>query len=1002
LAGLAGLAELAERGHASSEVDRHAQEEAAAPFDLAHGPLIRGRLLKLAEQEHVLLVTMHHIVSDGWSMGLLIDELSALYGAYVQGLPDPLAPLAVQYADHAVWQHRWISGALLQRQLGFWREHLQGAPALLELPCDHARPGTQDYAGDSVPITLDPALSQALRALGERHGCTPYMTLLAAWAVLLARLSGQGDVVIGSPSANRGRAEIEPVIGFFVNTLALRIELSGNPSVGELLAQVRATTLAAQAHQDVPFEQVIEALNPVRSMAHQPLFQVWFGWQNTPGGSLVMPGLQLQAIERARRAAQFDLALDLGDSGGVIGGALSYATALFERASVERFVAHLHTLLQGFVAGDAMRDETRVAQLPLLAQAERRQLLVDWNDTAREFAADGCIHALFEDQVERTPDAVALVFEDESLSYAELDARANRLAHHLRSLGVGPDARVALLLERGVSMVVALLATLKAGGAYVPLDPAYPTERLAFMLRDCRARCVLTESRLESNLPAGMPALRVLLLDDAQAPWLALPGTSAASAAPTAPAVPGLAPGHLAYVIYTSGSTGRPKGVMVAHAAALNYLQWACGRYAPAAGSVVSSSLAFDATLTSLLVPLLCGAPVLLLPEHQELQALQHRLQQPAPLGLVKITPAHLEVLGQALAGQGAPCAAQLFVVGGEALPAATVALWREHAPQVRLVNEYGPTETTVGCVVHDVSAHHAGHMVPIGQPIANMRIHVLDAHGQLAPAGVAGELHIAGVQLARGYLNRPDLTAERFVPDPFGAPGSRMYRSGDLARWRADGTLEYLGRNDHQVKVRGFRIELGEIEAALSACAGVREAVVLARGEGADRQLVAYLTGEDVQAVALREQLATRLPEYMVPAAYVHLEALPLTPNGKLDRRALPAPGDAAYGTRAFEPPQGEIEEELAAIWQDLLGLERIGRADNFFELGGHSLLAVQLVSRVRARLGLEVALTDVFSHSTLDAFAHRVAAAESCVAAPILPLDRSAYRKRVGIPLT
>ncbi|MET3498395.1 amino acid adenylation domain-containing protein, partial [Variovorax boronicumulans] len=931
-----------------AELRNHAEAEASTPFDLTRAPLIRGRLLKLDEEEHALLVTMHHIASDGWSMGVLINELSALYTAFVQGEPDPLPALQIQYVDYAAWQRQRITGELLHRQLSFWREHLQGAPALLELPTDHPRSGVQDYSGTSVAIEIDEVTSQGLRALAARHGATLHMVLLAAWGALLSRLSGQSDVVVGTPIANRGRAEIEPVIGFFVNTLALRIELSGNPSVGELLAQVKATTLAAQAHQDVPFEQVIEALNPVRSMAHQPLFQVMFAWQNAPEGTLELPGLKLQSLSGSDLTAKFDLTLALGESGGVIGGTLSYATALFERASVERFVAHLYTLLQGFVAGDTVRDSARVAQLPLLAQAERRQLLVEWNDTAREFPADGCIHALFEDQVERTPDAVALVFEDESLSYAELDARANRLAHHLQSLGVGPDARVALLLERGVSMVVALLATLKAGGAYVPLDPAYPTERLAFMLQDCAPLVVLSDAAClrALALPADLPVCR---LDDPAAPWLALPGT--------APAVPGLRGEHLAYVIYTSGSTGQPKGVMVAHAGIVMRLTGMQQTIplTPQDRFLQRTSISFDVAVQEILWTLTSGA-TLVLPHAGRHFDTGHlvALMASARVTVANFVPALLEQLLHSPAL--AEChSLRVILCGGEALSAAILRRCLALLP-ARFFNIYGPTETVINALLWEGRADFPG-SPPLGTPLPNTCAYVLDAHGQPVPIGVAGELFISGAGVARGYLNRPDLTAERFVPDPFGAPGSRMYRSGDLARWRADGTLEYLGRNDHQVKVRGFRIELGEIEAALQGCPGVREAVVLARGEGADKQLVAYVTGEDVQAVVLREHLATRLPEYMVPAAYVQLEALPLTPNGKLDRRALPAPGDAAYGTRAFEPPQGEIEEELAHIWQDLLGLERVGRADNFFTLGGHSLLAVQLVSRIRLRLGSEVA---------------------------------------------
>ncbi|MET3498371.1 amino acid adenylation domain-containing protein, partial [Variovorax boronicumulans] len=981
--------DLSAHAEVDAEVLRVADEEARIPFDLVRGPLTRGQLLSLGgqgqEAEHVLLVSMHHIVSDGWSMGVLIKEFTALYAAFSQGQADPLPTLAIQYADYAVWQRSYLQGKVLQRQLEFWREHLQGAPALLELPSDRPRPPVQDYAGQTIGFEFDAALSAQLKALSQRHGTTLFMTLLAGWATLLARLSGQCEVVIGTPVANRARAELEPLIGFFVNTLALRIDLTANPTVGELLAQVRANTLAAQAHQDLPVEQVVEALQPARSMAHSPVFQVVFAWQNAPEGVLELPGIELQSLQGQSDTAQFDLSLELrehkDDSGELIAGRIRYAQALFDVPTVERHIACLKTLLHAMVA----EDGGRVASLTLLPPGEREQVLQKWNDTATAYPQVQCIHELFEAQVRRSPEAVALVFEDESLSYGELDAQANRLAHHLRALGVGPDARVALLLERGLPMVVALLATLKAGGAYVPLDPAYPTERLAFMLRDSRARVVLTDAQLESQLPAGLPALRVVRLDAPSAPWHTLPAT--------APEVPELRPEHLAYVIYTSGSTGVPKGVMATQQAVVRLvINNRFAEFAPTDRVAFAASPAFDASTLELWAPLLNGGTLVVIAQETLLAPQQFALAlQRHAVNVLWLSVGLFNQYAQDL--RAVALKLRYLIVGGDALdPAIIRGVLRDNPPK-HLLNGYGPTETTTFATTHEVRRLDASaRSVPLGQPIGNTSVYVLDALGQLVPVGVAGELHIAGAGLARGYLNRPDLTAERFVPDPFGAPGSRMYRSGDLARWRADGTIEYLGRNDHQVKVRGFRIELGEIEAALQACPGVREAVVLARGEGADKQLVAYVTGEDVQAVVLREQLASRLPEYMVPAAYVQLEALPLTPNGKLDRRALPAPGDAAYGTREFEPPQGEIEEELAHIWQDLLGLERVGRADNFFELGGHSLLAVQLVSRIRLRLGSEVAIAELFAQPTLAGFAQRVGEATASELPAVTPAGRGA----------
>ncbi|WP_161795320.1 condensation domain-containing protein, partial [Xanthomonas sp. GPE 39] len=616
------------RHTADAEVAAHAYAEQAArtPFDLSRGPLIRGCLLQLAEQQQRLLIGMHHSISDGWSIGILLRELGALYAAFAQGQPDPLPPLPIQYADYSLWQRRWLDGPLLQRQLAFWRAHLHGAPALLELPTDHPRPALQDYRGDSVEIALDGDLTAALRALSQRHGTTVFMTVLAGWAVLLSRLSGQDQVVIGAPVANRTRSELEGLIGFFVNAQALRIDLRGAPSVTDLLTQVRATALAAQDHQDVPFEQVIEALNPERSLSAQPVFQVVLTWQNVPDAELVLPDMRLQPIPAQGGDAKFDLEFSLHEQHERIVGSLGYATALFERSTIERHLAQFVTLLQGMVAD----DHARVAQLPLLPADERTQLQRFTVTETAPLAPATCIHRLFEAQVQRTPDAIALREGQRLLRYAELDARANRLAQSLRRSGVGVENRVALYLPRGIEQVVAVLATLKAGAAYVPLDPELPSERLAFLLEDSRPRAVLTCTDLQDRLPASRAMLRVsvLTLDDS---------TDTHSDDPGAPDVPGLCPDNLAYIIYTSGSTGKPKGTLLTHAGAAHYLQWAIATYRPQPSAVVSSSLSFDATLTSLLAPLLCGAQVELLPEHDTLDALRQRLCDPTPLGLVKL-----------------------------------------------------------------------------------------------------------------------------------------------------------------------------------------------------------------------------------------------------------------------------------------------------------------------------------------------------------------------------
>ncbi|WP_031339750.1 condensation domain-containing protein, partial [Xanthomonas maliensis] len=693
-------------------LERLLAEAAQKPFVLEQGPLIRGELMRLAQTEHVLFVSMHHIVSDGWSMGILIDELSVLYRAFACDATDPLSPLPIQYTDYAAWQRQWLAGEVLQRQAAYWRQALSGAPALLELPSDHPRPARQTHAGAQLDVLVDAEQTQALKALSQRHGLTLYMTVLASWALLLSRLSGQDDVVIGSPAANRGRSETEGLIGFFANTLVLRIDLSGAPTLGQLLASVKARALQAQAHQDIPFEQVVELVQPPRSLAHTPLFQVMLAWQNTPQGTLDLGQLQASGLSAGQTSAKFDLSLSLEESEEQIVGRLTYATALFERSTLERWMRSWRHLLREMVAEGA--EDRVVDRLPLLGEADRDQVLRQWNATAVDYPRERYVDAWFEAQVTRDPSAIAVRCGDVALSYGALNARANQLAHHLRALGVGADDRVAICLQRSVEMVVAVLAVLKAAGAYVPLDPDYPQERLAYMLADCGAMMVLTDTAsrwLVEDTDASW--VSVDLQADADA-WQHLPDSNPDRHASA------LQARHLAYVIYTSGSTGAPKGVMIEHEGLANYLSWAVRFYRPDTGALVSSSLAFDATITSLYVPLLCGATIELLPEQDKLQALQQRLCSNASPGLVKFTPAHLTTLGQQLAAQGgARPSAALFVIGGEALPTSTVDLWHELAPEIRLVNQYGPTETVVGCVAQDVSGPcplDAYSQVPIGR----------------------------------------------------------------------------------------------------------------------------------------------------------------------------------------------------------------------------------------------------------------------------------------------
>ncbi len=965
-------------------------EEARAPFDLSTGPLIRGRLLRVSDDEHVLLVTQHHIVTDGWSVDVMVREVAALYTAFRNGEADPLPPLGIQYADYAEWQRDWLQGEELTRQVDFWQQHLAAAPALLELPLDRPRPAVQSYAGSTVPVTLSPELTARVRAFSHRHGVTPFMTLFAGWGLLLSRLSGQRDIVIGTPVANRQRREVENLIGFFVNTLAVRLRFEDQPSVAALLAQVKQTTLAAFAHQDLPFEQVVEAVQPQRSLSHSPLAQVTFTWNNhehvqTDGSTLQLPGLALAPVSRANETIQVDLQLLLDDAGGAISGVLVYARDLFHGQTIERWIGHFVQLLEAMVVDASMA----IDRLPLLSDVERQRVLETLNDTDVDYPKDALIHELFERQAAQQPDAVAVVDENETLSYEQLNKRANQLAHYLIGLGVKPDDRVAICCQRNADLIVGLLGILKAGGAYVPLDPSHPRDRLAWMLEDSAPVALLIQAEVEALLPeTERPMLRL----DVDLPVLArrLPSHD--------PVVSGLHARHLAYVIYTSGSTGTPKGVMVEHRC-VNRLVINNPYFRATSDDCFAhcANPTFDAATWEIWGALLNGARLLVLPQSVVMEPAQLNARLHAggvtalwlTVGLFnQYVDSLLDAFGQL----------RYLLVGGDALDPKSIRrlLQREQRP-AHVVNGYGPTETTTFACTHDIGDVAAdARSIPLGKPIANTRIYVLDGHGQLVPVGVEGEIHIGGDGVARGYLNRAELTAERFLVDPFlaGARG-RMYKTGDRGRWLADGTLEYLGRNDYQVKIRGFRVELGEIEAKLNACAGIREAIVVAREDApGDKRLVAYLVAHEYAELSLsglREALSRQLPEYMVPSAFVQLDTLPLTANGKVDRKALPSPEATALIVREYEAPQGEIEEAIAALWQEQLKVPRVGRHDNFFELGGHSLLAVQLISHIRAVLGVEVPLRDLFASPSLAALAEGVRGAGASTMGRIQRADRN-----------
>ena len=972
-------------------VKRMADDEAVHPFDLAAGRLIRGQLLRLAENEHVLLITQHHIISDGWSIGVLVREVSTLYAAFSDGRSDPLAPLAIQYADYAAWQRGWLQGDVLQAQSAFWKEALSGAPVLLELPTDHPRPAQQSYAGGSVSLALDAQLTAGLKALGQKHGTTLFMTLLAGWAALLARLSGQDDVVVGTPVANRQRTDVEELIGFFVNTLALRVRLEGDPSVAELLARVKSHTLDAYGHQDLPFEQVVEAVQPARSMSHSPLFQVMLNLDNAPdGGEAPLGELVLSGIDQAYHTTQFDISLNLAQSGHTMVGTLRYASDLFEASTVERIAAYFQTMLGAMVADDS----ASISRVALLTEAQQRQVLAGFNDTVQAYPRDKLLHQVFEDQAALTPEATALLFQRQEIGYGDLNRRANRLAHHLRSFGLQPDARVAICMERSIDMVVGLMAILKAGAAYVPLDPGYPAERLAYMLADCAPAVLLTQSAIAHCVDAAR--LPVVVVDaDADARAIA-----ACSDANLDAATIGLGPAHLAYVIYTSGSTGQPKGAMNEHRAVLNRLQWMQQAFTLGAEDRVlqKTPFSFDVSVWEFFWPLMYGASLVIArPEGHKSPDYLAQLIDETAVTTLHFVPSMLQAFVSE-SGHWTGASLKRVFCSGEALPPQLAERFLQAWPKVELHNLYGPTEAAVDVTWHACAINSGAASVSIGRPIANTRIYILDRHRQPAPLGVAGEIYIAGVQVGRGYLNRPELTEERFVSDPYSQePDARMYKTGDLGRWLADGSIDYIGRNDFQVKIRGFRIELGEIEARLTACTGVKEAVVVARqgasGQASDQRLVAYVTaqgGADLSVADLRTQLAQHLADFMIPGAFVVLDALPLSPNGKLERKALPAPDRSALDACQYQAPQGQVETGIARIWQEVLGLELVGRHDHFFALGGHSLLAVRVVSRLRQVFQAEISLRDLFADPSLATLAQLVQGAERSSMTAIAPADR------------
>ncbi|HCF9838960.1 TPA: non-ribosomal peptide synthase/polyketide synthase [Pseudomonas aeruginosa] len=933
-----------------------AQRESLQPFDLCEGPLLRVRLIRLGEERHVLLLTLHHIVSDGWSMNVLIEEFSRFYSAYATGAEPGLPALPIQYADYALWQRSWLEAGEQERQLEYWRGKLGERHPVLELPTDHPRPAVPSYRGSRYEFSIEPALAEALRGTARRQGLTLFMLLLGGFNILLQRYSGQTDLRVGVPIANRNRAEVEGLIGLFVNTQVLRSVFDGRTSVATLLAGLKDTVLGAQAHQDLPFERLVEAFKVERSLSHSPLFQVMYNHQPLVADIEALDsvaGLSFGQLDWKSRTTQFDLSLDTYEKGGRLYAALTYATDLFEARTVERMARHWQNLLRGMLEN----PQASVDSLPMLDAEERYQLLEGWNATAAEYPLQRGVHRLFEEQVERTPTAPALAFGEERLDYAELNRRANRLAHALIERGVGADRLVGVAMERSIEMVVALMAILKAGGAYVPVDPEYPEERQAYMLEDSGVQLLLSQSHLKLPLAQGVQRIDL----DRGAPWF----EDYSEANPDIH----LDGENLAYVIYTSGSTGKPKGAGNRHSALSNRLCWMQQAYGLGVGDTVlqKTPFSFDVSVWEFFWPLMSGARLVVAApgDHRDPAKLVALINREG-VDTLHFVPSMLQAFLQD--EDVASCTSlKRIVCSGEALPADAQQQVFAKLPQAGLYNLYGPTEAAID-VTHWSCVEEGKDAVPIGRPIANLGCYILDGNLEPVPVGVLGELYLAGRGLARGYHQRPGLTAERFVASPFVA-GERMYRTGDLARYRADGVIEYAGRIDHQVKLRGLRIELGEIEARLLEHPWVREAAVLAVD---GRQLVGYVVLESESGdwrEALAAHLAVSLPEYMVPAQWLALERMPLSPNGKLDRKALPAP-EVSVAQAGYSAPRNAVERTLAEIWQDLLGVERVGLDDNFFSLGGDSIVSIQVVSRAR-QAGLQLSPRDLFQHQNIRSLA-------------------------------
>jgi len=952
------------RGIPEGERDRTVQhlasEFAQQPFDLSARSLLRAKIWQINEKNYYLIVTLHHIIADGWSIGVLIEELTALYEAFSGGKPSPLVELPIQYGDFVNWQRKWLDSKRIQPLLTYWKQKLQGELPVLNLLTDRPRPPVQTFKGAQAKLVFSQTLKKQLKNLSRQQGVTLFMTLLTAFKILLYRYTGQTDILVGSPIANRNRAEIESLIGFFVNVLVLRTDLSGDLSFQDLLARVKSTALEAYVHQDLPFEKLVEELQPSRDLSYNPLFQVMFVLQNVPKPNLSLSDVSVSYEEGYNGTSKFDLTLFMEDSEQGLVATCEYNRDLFNADTITRMLGHFQTLLESIV-----RDpEQCISGLQLLTPPEFQQLLVEWNDTKTDYPPDKCIHQLFEEQVEKTPSDIAVIFENQQLSYRELNNRANQLAHYLQQLGVKPDIMVGICVERSIEMVVGLLAIMKAGGAYMPLDPAYPKERLAFTLADSQVSVLLAHTHLINDLPSHSAQLVCIDTD-----------STAFADYSSENIVDNVKPENLAYVIYTSGSTGKPKGVQIPHSAVVNFLSTMRQIPGLVKEDVLLSvtTLSFDIAALELYLPLIVGSRLVLVNREVISDGTQLLKQLVSnDVTVMQATPATWRML--IAAGWEGKNRIKVLC-GGEALDSSLAYQLLERSKEVW--NLYGPTETTIWSAAQKVNSQEQQQGVSyIGRPIANTQFYILDERQELVPIGVSGELHIGGAGLARGYWHRPDLTGEKFIPSPFES-GKRLYKTGDLARYLSNGKIEFLGRIDHQVKIRGFRIELGEIEALLKQHSQIRETVVIAREDiPNDCRLVAYIvTHENVTLSVneLRGFLKEKLPDYMLPSAFVVLEALPLTPNGKVDRRALPVPDSLRPTlTTTYQVPQSQMEQQIAKLWQEVLHIDRVGIHDNFFDLGGHSLLMLKVNHKLRAILQRDISVVTMFQNPTIYSLAH------------------------------